>query len=193
LTHDGNRNQAFPVLTSATLANTGTVITGRLASTPNTAFTLEFFANDVCNHSGYGEGQSWLGDAVVVTDANGQASFTATVAGANVGQFIAATATDALNDTSAFSACVEVTTPSRAGEIVIAAQADATQSVATSPVPLNSSRAVGSADSSSSAVLPRTTVNGAARLVHSGVASRRGQAEADLFWQEFGRSSLAEI
>jgi hypothetical protein len=115
-----NNDQAFPDLTSATLANTGTVVTGTLTSTPDTTFTLEFFANDVCNPSGYGEGQFWLGDASVTTDANGQAPFAVTVGEAAPGQFIAATATDPQNNTSAFSACVVVSRAAPGGGVVFA-------------------------------------------------------------------------
>ena len=56
------------------------------------------------NPSGFGEGQFYLGSLTVTTDANGNATFTATF---NVdvppGQFVSATATDAQNNTSAFA------------------------------------------------------------------------------------------
>jgi titin len=113
LTHNGNQNQAFPDLVSATLTKTGTLVSGSLASTPNTSFTLEFFANDVRNPSGYGEGKYALGDATVTTDDSGQASFTAMVGAANTDQVIAATATDPNNNTSAFSLCIPVTGTTR--------------------------------------------------------------------------------
>jgi titin len=110
LTNNGNNNQAYPVLTSAYSDGSSTTIAGALASTPSTTFTIEFFADTVCNPSGYGEGERFLGSTTVTTDADGNADFTFTIAIAvDPGQFIAATATDADNNTSAFSLCQEVT------------------------------------------------------------------------------------
>src|SRR5207249_3651468 len=43
-----------------------------------TSFILQFFANAVLDPSGYGQGQSLLGNWTVTTDANGDASFMAT-------------------------------------------------------------------------------------------------------------------
>jgi hypothetical protein len=105
LLHGGNHDQAAPVLTSATTDGTSTTITGTLASTPNTTFTLEFFANDPS-----GVGQRFLGSVQVTTDADGNASFTVTFAVAlDPGTMITATATDSANDTSQFSDGVQVT------------------------------------------------------------------------------------
>jgi hypothetical protein len=112
LTHGGNNNQAFPVLTSAMSDGMSTVISGQLVSKPSTTFTIEFFADTICNPSGYGEGEHFLDSTTVTTDADGNASFTFVVAiGVDPGQFISATATDPGNNTSAFAACVEVTAP----------------------------------------------------------------------------------
>jgi hypothetical protein len=108
LLHGGNHNQAPPVLTSATTDGISTTVTGTLSSTPNTTFTLEFFANSVNDPSGSGE--QFLGSVVVTTDADGNASFTVTFAVAiDPGMFLTATATDSANNTSRFSAGVEVT------------------------------------------------------------------------------------
>jgi titin len=110
LVNGGNHNQAFPVLTIAVSDGSSTTITGSLQSTPDTAFTLEFFANAAPNPSGYGEGQSYPGSWLVTTDDNGNASFTVNfVSGDTTGQFIAATATDPANNTSSFSLCLVVT------------------------------------------------------------------------------------
>jgi hypothetical protein len=185
LTDGGNNNQAFPDLTSATLTNTGTVIKGTLTSTPDTAFTLEFFATDVCNPSGYGEGQYWLGDATVVTDASGQASFTVTVGATSPRQFIAATATDPMNDTSAFSACVQVTGPSAAIAGLLATRVEAARPAVTPPTPLGGSRAVATADPVSVAVSPRATVTNTDGLFRPGAVSPSASGDADLFWQTF--------
>ena len=56
-------------------ASSSITIEGTLNSTPNTNFTLEFFANAELDPSGYGEGETFLGSTDVTTDANGDASF----------------------------------------------------------------------------------------------------------------------
>jgi titin len=109
LFNGGNNDQAFPILTSAVSDSSSTTVEGTLTSTPSTTFTIEFFADTVCNPSGYGEGERFLGSTTVTTNADGKASFTFTVGlPVDPGQFIAATATDPGNDTSSFSACVQV-------------------------------------------------------------------------------------
>jgi hypothetical protein len=110
LTNGANQDQAAPVLDAAVVRDGRTVVFGTLTSTPNTTFTLEFFANDAPNGHGYGEGQIWLGDATVTTDASGQASFTVSVDMALPDQIITATATDPLANTSEFSAWIPVVT-----------------------------------------------------------------------------------
>jgi hypothetical protein len=110
-----NLLQNFPVLTSVTPATGGgTTIVGTLSSTPSTTFRIEFFASGVGGGKdttgvSHGEGQTFLGFTSVSTNASGTASFTfpatATVA---LGQFVSATATDSANNTSEFSADVQV-------------------------------------------------------------------------------------
>jgi hypothetical protein len=109
LVNGGNNDQVAPLLTSATTDGSSTTVTGTLSSTPNSTFTLELFANSVNDPSGSGE--QFLGSVQVTTDADGNASFTATFAVAiEPGWFLTATATDPAFNTSAFSAGVEVTT-----------------------------------------------------------------------------------
>jgi titin len=117
LVNNGNHNQAFPVITSASYDGTNTVIGGSLHSSANGSFMVELFANTVCNPSGFGEGQTDLGSVLVMTDGSGNGSFTAMLPSADTtGQFIAATATNSsTNDTSQFSACVVVPTPNSPG------------------------------------------------------------------------------
>src|SRR5712692_2073565 len=50
-----NNLQNFPVLTSATSGGGSTTIQGTLNSTANTAFSLDFFSNTLCDPSGFGE------------------------------------------------------------------------------------------------------------------------------------------
>lgn len=101
-----NNGQNFPVLTSAVTGSTATTVRGRLNSTASTTFTIELFSNAVCDASGNGEGRSYLKRQTVTTDANGNASFTATLSPVvPAGRLITATATDPGNNTSEFSAC----------------------------------------------------------------------------------------
>ncbi len=93
-----NGLQNFPVITS-----TGSnKVQGTLNSQPNATFELDFYFNDTCDLSGYGEGQYYLGLTHVTTDAIGQANFSFTTL---AGGFVTATATDANGNTSEFSGC----------------------------------------------------------------------------------------
>ena len=100
-----NDLQNFPILASATPGTGSTTITGTLNSTPNTAFTVQFFASAAADPSGFGEGQTYLGQVTgVMTDGSGNASFTAVVGSEPSGQaVITATATDPAGNTSEFS------------------------------------------------------------------------------------------
>jgi dockerin type I repeat protein len=102
----GNGLQNFPVLQSAVVSAGGTVVSGNLNSLPNSQFSLEFFASPQCDPSGFGEGRSFLGAAIVTTDSSGNAPFQVSVAPAPGGSFITATATQlSTGNTSEFSAC----------------------------------------------------------------------------------------
>lgn len=91
--------QNFPVIEAAT----PTVIRGTLNSNPNERFILRFFANTTGN-----EGETFLGQTTVVTDAAGNASFRFTPEQRlERGQTVTATATDTgggLGNTSELSA-----------------------------------------------------------------------------------------
>src|SRR6266567_2142792 len=106
-----NNLQNFPVLTSAAAGPVNTTINGTLNSTASTTFRIEFFSNTVCDPSGNGEGQVFLGSTNVITNGSCTANIGFVVPNASVsGQYITATATDANNNTSEFSACVQRTT-----------------------------------------------------------------------------------
>jgi parallel beta-helix repeat protein len=102
-----NNRQNFPFITSASSDGSSTSINGQLHSTPNTTFRIDFFTNTVCDPSGFGEAQSWLGNILSVTtngagDAAFSASFDVGVAG---GSFVTASATSFSRDTSELSDC----------------------------------------------------------------------------------------
>ncbi|HEX4796685.1 MAG TPA: PKD domain-containing protein [Humisphaera sp.] len=105
-----NNLQNYPVLATAATDGVKTTITGTLNSAPGAAFLLQFFANAAADPTGFGQGQTPLGAHFVSTDASGNASFTFTFNTAvPVGQFITATATDLLNNTSEFSQALAMT------------------------------------------------------------------------------------
>jgi len=118
-----NYLQNFPVLASATSGST--TIEGTLDSTPNTAFTVEFFSSTACDPSGFGEGENLIGSTTVTTDGTGNASsvvtFPTTVP---EGQFVTATATDPSRNTSEFSQCIALLPPPPTYHITVDVAAD---------------------------------------------------------------------
>lgn len=104
-----NNLQNFPQITTAISSSTQTTIAGILQSTPGKTFRIELFASPVADPSGFGEGQTYLGFISAITDAAGNANFVTTLSTlVPVGQYISATATDASNNTSEFSASFKV-------------------------------------------------------------------------------------
>ncbi|MGD9636043.1 MAG: beta strand repeat-containing protein, partial [Pirellulales bacterium] len=95
-----NLNQAAPVLGIVQTGSSSIQVTGTLNGTPKKKFTVEFFAS-VANS---GDGENYLGSALVTTDASGLATFSVALplppSGAD---YITATATDGSNNTSEFS------------------------------------------------------------------------------------------
>jgi hypothetical protein len=107
-TDDGpNHLQNCPVLTDVTTSLAGITLQGFLSSAPNTSYTVEFFANDICEASQFCEGQTFIGSTNLTTDASGTNVFSVTYAGAGVSSRFqaSATATDPAGNTSEFSAC----------------------------------------------------------------------------------------
>lgn len=99
-----NDLQNFPVIIKA--SSTNGAVKGSLTSTPNTTFTIEFFASPSCDGSKHGEGQTYLGKRQVTTDANGVVIFNIILhAGFSTGSSITATATNPTFSTSEFSKC----------------------------------------------------------------------------------------
>jgi len=96
-----NNLQNKPLLSSAKKGATGTTtVRGKLDSTPNKTFNVQFFSNP----SGTDEGKTLLGSVAVSTNGAGDASFAfSTKKAIRLGQNITATATGA-GGTSEFSA-----------------------------------------------------------------------------------------
>lgn len=98
-----NNFQNFPVLTAVTLSGDVATITGTLSSAPNSTYYIDFFTSQIWDTTHYGEGQKYLGSITVMTDASGNASFTATMSGVPSGyDYFASTATDTNGNTSEF-------------------------------------------------------------------------------------------
>jgi hypothetical protein len=101
-----NKLQNFPVVTLVTLGVNSVNVKGTLNSTASQTFSVDFYANSVCDASGNGEGARYLGAATATTDNVGNASFDATFAqSVSANEVITATATDATGNTSEFSQC----------------------------------------------------------------------------------------
>jgi hypothetical protein len=102
-----NDLQNFPVLSNATnTPGPSTTVSANLTSFAAGNYTIQFFASVTCDGSGYGEGERLVGHFVSVAS-GGTPQFTLTEA-VPIGQFITATATDALGNTSEYSSCVAV-------------------------------------------------------------------------------------
>lgn len=98
-----------PTVTLATVSDGTTRIQGSVSASPTTALNLDFYSNSDCDPSGSGEGQQYLGSAVVTTGAAGQADFDVLFPLAAAGRQITATATDAAGNTSEFGPCTAAT------------------------------------------------------------------------------------
>jgi uncharacterized repeat protein (TIGR01451 family) len=117
-TQDGdtgsNNLQNYPVLTSAVNGLAVTTITGTMNSTANRTLRIEFFSNTQGDPSGFGEGEVFLAETSVSTNATGDASFSVPISPqVPAGRFITATATlldneGAAIETSEFSNALPV-------------------------------------------------------------------------------------
>ena len=102
LVNGGNANQPAPTLTAATSVPNLTTVQGQLSGfTANAQFALEFFASTAGDPPIQGEAHVFLGNATVLTDASGAASFLLSFAATvPAGQVITAKATSPANNTS---------------------------------------------------------------------------------------------
>lgn len=93
----------FPTVGAVSTGST-TTVSGTFSAEANATYTLDFYANLSLDSSGYGEGGRYLGSTSVTTDPSGATLYTASGLGAAfVGEFVTATATDSLGNTSEFS------------------------------------------------------------------------------------------
>lgn len=95
---DGPNNlQNYPVIQRTDIANGNVTITGTLNSSANSEFTLQYFAESLR------PGQTYLGNSSVTTDANGNASFSASFPVADTSVAFNMTATSQDGNTSEFA------------------------------------------------------------------------------------------
>ncbi len=106
----GNGLQNYPVLTLAEAAADSVHIVGSLDTSPNGSFTVEFFASPVCDATGFGEGERFLGATTVQTNTQGSGTFDVTLdVSLPDGWYATATATrDANWETSEFGPCMPI-------------------------------------------------------------------------------------
>lgn len=102
-----NGLQNYPIVESASISGSSTLIQGRLSSRSNANYTVQLFSTPSCAQSGLGQTQSLITSLNVLTDANGNADFYYTRPQVTTG-FIAATATDTLGNTSEIGNCVAI-------------------------------------------------------------------------------------
>jgi CSLREA domain-containing protein len=104
-----NRLQNYPVMISA-ISQFNSQFKASLNAAPGTAYRVDFFTNNACDPSGYGEGQRSMKTVSITTDINGMglaiADFQSTYF--STGNYITATATDPNGNTSEFSNCIQV-------------------------------------------------------------------------------------
>ncbi len=109
-----NDLQNFPILTAAVNSGSNLSVRGTLNSTPNSQFSIFVFANDECDPSGYGEGESSFGSILgISTDASGNVAFSVQGVPPPSGRFLTAVAVKLVggvgHETSEFSPCRQMT------------------------------------------------------------------------------------
>lgn len=113
-------NTGAPLLASAVASSTNTTVSlqlnrGVFAGTFTS--TVDFYANDSCDPSGFGEGQVYVGSATFTSDSVLDNTFTATLPTLGVGSVV--TATQNGDTTSMFSQCVTVTSAGSTGTFAL--------------------------------------------------------------------------
>ena len=101
LSGNANGGQVAPVISTAGKVAGKFTITGSLAGAISSSIILDFYSNKVADPSGAGEGQTFLGEVTVTTDATG--NFTAVLTKAPAAGSILSLTARFTNGTSAFS------------------------------------------------------------------------------------------
>ncbi len=104
LSHGGNGGTAPPTLSGSVMGNNTARIEGEIVGEADTTYTVNFYDNTGTDLYGREEGQIFMGSRTVTTDSKGIGRFKISLdpAGSS-GDWITATATDPLGNTSAFS------------------------------------------------------------------------------------------
>jgi hypothetical protein len=101
LASGANGSISAPTLTGVVTSGGSSTITGTFTGAANTTYEVDFYASST---GAAGQGQIYIGSETVTTDANGDATITfQTSSPLPSGEFVTATATDPLGDTSEFS------------------------------------------------------------------------------------------
>lgn len=96
LTGGANSGQISPVLTQVTVVGGTLTLRGTLTGTPGTSYALDFSRSPSADPSGFGEGQTYLGNLTRVMPASGTVTFLASFPSAGAaGQYFTATASRA--------------------------------------------------------------------------------------------------
>ena len=115
-----NDYQNYPTLTLVQSDGSSTLVQGNLASIPNTAFVIQVFASPTEDGLGFGQGKNLIASFTELTDDDGNVAFSVPVAvGTAAGQYVAATATDPVGNTSEF--CEDVVAQGQIKLVVSAA------------------------------------------------------------------------
>ena len=93
------------------------IVSGNFSGGPSEAFEIDFYASGLCDPSGSGEGETYLGAIAATTDVGGSGEFEAALPVQPEGTFLTATATTEANGgTSEFSFCFAAPEPGPAPE-----------------------------------------------------------------------------
>jgi len=112
-----NHRQNYPVVTGYDEATSQVV--GLLNSRASSDYEIDLYANALCDPSGYGDAELYIGSVSVTTDGAGDAAFSANVAPRQGRPYLTATATDTLGNTSELSLCLFSTNTPVGSEVVV--------------------------------------------------------------------------
>ena len=106
-----NKGQNYPEITSATVNGMNLQMAGKLRSRANTQYRVEYFQATACHSSGFGQGRSYIGHEVLMTNGIGEAALGFLGSNGQNSGFVTATATDPAGNTSEFGNCVAIGAP----------------------------------------------------------------------------------